>query len=302
MPGLSNRLDEFSGKAFEDLVLGLLADMGLEIVEKSAGADGGVDLVARSRDPITGGLYIVQCKRQKAAIGAPIVRDLFGVVSSRKANKGILIATSRFTAAATEFANGNPIELIDGESLRRLIAAHGGDSVALMLGTTPLPAEMQQFARIVTSEARAVVARIRDQRSELEKGLRLTKRKELKDVTAVGEFVLAANRRLAEALDVLGNQARAFSGCVNHKAPPREVKRVFALYAEVVDEILGLQRSLYSACPILASEIPAAYPEADRQQRNRFARLADYNVQLIEGGKRIIGLPLAARGGSRSSP
>jgi restriction system protein len=46
---------------------------------------------------------------------------LYGVVSAEGANKGILITSSAFTKGAEEFAQGKPIELIDGDQLERLI-------------------------------------------------------------------------------------------------------------------------------------------------------------------------------------
>lgn len=287
-----NHLDELSGKAFEELILGLLEEMGLEVTERSTGADGGVDLVAHSHTPITGGTYIVQCKRQRASIGAPIVRDLLGVVSSRRANKGILISTSRFTAAATEFAMGNPIELVDGDVLFRLIDAHGGELVRTSLGCSPLPSAMQGFVRIVTSEARAVVGRIRTQRNELEKGLRLVKHRELRDLDKVGDLLLGIPRRLTSALAVLGNQARAFSGLA-HTAPPQEVRRVFVLYGEVVDDILSLQHTLYASHIIPPSEVPTAYPRLSLERQAYLARVARFDAEIVERWKGIVGVLLS---------
>lgn len=57
-------------------------------------------------------------------VGEPPIRDLYGVVMSENANKGILITTSNFTSSAISFANDKPIELIDGQILQQLLAKY----------------------------------------------------------------------------------------------------------------------------------------------------------------------------------
>jgi restriction system protein len=49
------------------------------------------------------------------------VRDLYGVITSERANKGILITTGSFTPAAARFAEGKQLELIDGAGLAKLL-------------------------------------------------------------------------------------------------------------------------------------------------------------------------------------
>lgn len=41
-----------------------------------------------------------------------------------RANKGILITTSRFAPACWKFADGKPMELIDGSNLLAMIEEH----------------------------------------------------------------------------------------------------------------------------------------------------------------------------------
>jgi restriction system protein len=85
-------------------------------------SDGGIDLVAWSTDPFVGGKYVIQCKDWSNPVGAPIVRDLYGVVHSEDANRGILITASSFTQEALGFAAGKRLELIDGKQLNYLLA------------------------------------------------------------------------------------------------------------------------------------------------------------------------------------
>jgi hypothetical protein len=114
---LATNLERLGGHEFEDLVEQLLLKMGFTTEGRKPSADGGVDIVAISSLPLVSGRYIVQCKRYDHPVSSPIIRDLYGVVMSERANKGILITTSSFTSDAVEFAHEKPIELIDGNKL-----------------------------------------------------------------------------------------------------------------------------------------------------------------------------------------
>lgn len=125
------------GKEFEFEVRQLLQLMGFNAEVTGYSQDGGVDLLAFNPTPLTGGKCVVQCKAQRAPVGEPVLRDLFGTMYAQGANKGILITTSTFTAAALRFAQGKPLELIDGTKYRELCEQHGltahtlGDQTAL---------------------------------------------------------------------------------------------------------------------------------------------------------------------------
>lgn len=83
-----------------------------------ASADGGVD-IRLQRD---GQRSLVQCKHWKSwQVGVKIVRELLGVVTSERAQWGILVASGTFTDDAVEFAKNNQIQLIDGAALGALI-------------------------------------------------------------------------------------------------------------------------------------------------------------------------------------
>jgi len=116
------------GLKFEHLCILLLRNMGFETRSTVQTGDGGIDIVAFSKQPLFAGKYIIQCKAWKQPVGEPIVRDLFGVVHAEHANKGILITTSRFTDSAIAFANGKPLELINGEQLRHLVQEYLPDN------------------------------------------------------------------------------------------------------------------------------------------------------------------------------
>ena len=112
------------GELFEQRCLDLLDAMGYSVTRTGRSGDGGIDLRARDTRPITGGTLIIQRKAWEAPVGEPVLRDLFGLVVSEGANKGVIIASSRFTESAYRFAGGKPLELIDGEMLKKLETEH----------------------------------------------------------------------------------------------------------------------------------------------------------------------------------
>lgn len=92
---------------------GYLVEEGL-----SRGPDGGVDVVLRKDGETT----LVQCKHRKnSAVGVPVVRELFGVMTAERAHAAILITTGTFTQETHAFAAGKPIRLIDGGELLTLV-------------------------------------------------------------------------------------------------------------------------------------------------------------------------------------
>lgn len=107
-------------KGFENLVAEYYRREGFRVQENlGGGADGGVDLVLNDdRDS----RVVVQCKRWgKKPVPVQVIRELFGVMTAEKANRGVLMTTSTFTEDARRFAEGKAIELVEGEELMRRI-------------------------------------------------------------------------------------------------------------------------------------------------------------------------------------
>lgn len=117
-------INELSGIEFERVCQQLVEKMGFETETTKASGDGGIDLIAYNHQPLLSGKYIIQCKRYSGSVGEPIIRDLYGVITSERANKGILMTTGHFTRSAIAFAEGKPIELIDGKKLNALLLQH----------------------------------------------------------------------------------------------------------------------------------------------------------------------------------
>lgn len=121
---MNEEINMLSGIEFENLCQQLLEKMGFKTQSTKASGDGGIDLIAYNSQPLLSGRYIIQCKRYSGSVGEPIIRDLYGVVTSERANKGILMTTGYFTPSAIKFAEDKNIELIDGNKLEILFSQH----------------------------------------------------------------------------------------------------------------------------------------------------------------------------------
>ena len=131
LPGKQSELVQFlmnlSSDGFESVVAELYRKMGYKTELTSPKKDGGRDVIALQNKLGRTDSLRIECKRYRKPVGVAIARALLGVVSSEKANKGVLATTSRFTAGAQKFADENPrLELIDGDQLVRLLNEHLG--------------------------------------------------------------------------------------------------------------------------------------------------------------------------------
>jgi restriction system protein len=117
---------------FERLVLDLLHAMGYGLSRQEAQAvggsgDGGIDGIL-SLDRLGLQKVYVQAKRWSAPVGGPVVRDFIGALTTRGADKGVLLTTSKFTSDAYNTADkvrSGSIVLVDGRRLAELMIEHG---------------------------------------------------------------------------------------------------------------------------------------------------------------------------------
>ncbi|PSV44878.1 restriction endonuclease [Photobacterium indicum] len=115
---------------FEQLLIELLLAMGYggsdEGMAHTLGksGDNGVDGVI-NQDPLGVDQIYLQAKRYADGnnVGAGEIRDFFGALNLKKAQKGIFITTSEFTSSATQTAKdlGMRIVLINGKELAKLM-------------------------------------------------------------------------------------------------------------------------------------------------------------------------------------
>lgn len=120
---------KMNGYEFEEFITELLNKMDFKAEQTALSGDGGIDIVAYSNRPFFKGKYIIQCKNWNNVVGAPEIRDLYGVVMSERANKGIIITTSDFTQQALDFSYDKNLELINGKQLYAIINDAIDDSV-----------------------------------------------------------------------------------------------------------------------------------------------------------------------------
>lgn len=122
-----------SPKFFEEAVLQLLWAMGYagaqgEKQHLGKSHDGGIDGVIR-QDPLGLQNVYVQAKRyaDDNSIGAPDINSFYGALARQGADRGVFIATSRFTPAAKDAARQfqGRIVLIDGIRLTALMLRYG---------------------------------------------------------------------------------------------------------------------------------------------------------------------------------
>ena len=113
---LLDRIHLLSGVEFEEMSADLFRHMGLTATVTQRTRDGGVDLVLRDGQRTV----LVQCKRQSQPVGVKVVRELFGVLIDKAADKAIVVTNGSFTSEAEAFARGKRLELVDGALFTRL--------------------------------------------------------------------------------------------------------------------------------------------------------------------------------------
>lgn len=113
---------------FEYLVAALFESMGYKAYVTKSSYDGGIDISAEKNELGKKEKIIIQCKRYtKQTIGVENVRNLLGVIHDKKATKGILITTSKFSSESIKFEKSNPsIELINISDLTKLLNSYLG--------------------------------------------------------------------------------------------------------------------------------------------------------------------------------
>lgn len=127
---LLDKVRQSSPQFFEDLIIELLLAMGYGGTSEDAAralgqsGDNGVDGVI-DQDPLGVDQIYVQAKRYAEGnnIGAGDIRDFFGALNLKKAQKGIFFTTSSFSPSATQTAKdlGMRIVLIDGQQFAKLM-------------------------------------------------------------------------------------------------------------------------------------------------------------------------------------
>ncbi|WP_333681817.1 restriction endonuclease [Dyella sp.] len=106
-------------REFEMLVGEAFRRLGYTIRETGlGGADGGIDLLLHKDGKVT----LVQCKQWKTQrVDVKVVREMLGLLTHHHAEAVKIVAVGDYTTDARRFAEGKPIELINGEVLLALV-------------------------------------------------------------------------------------------------------------------------------------------------------------------------------------
>jgi restriction system protein len=120
---------------FESFIQNLFTTMGFETDQYRSSRDGGIDCMAFKRDPVAPMKIAVQAKLYTKIVSPTHVRDLYGTMQHEGASLGVMITTSGYGPGSGEFANGKPLQLIDGQGLIAICQEHGIPARILGLGT-----------------------------------------------------------------------------------------------------------------------------------------------------------------------
>lgn len=123
-------------RQFEDLVAAAYRQLGYTVLPTAPGVDGGIDLILTRE----GERVFVQCKHWKAwQVGAPVVRELFGLVVANRASRGIVVTSGTFSREALAFARQSGTELLDGPAVLALIRSGRATApVGFLQGSPPI--------------------------------------------------------------------------------------------------------------------------------------------------------------------
>lgn len=113
---LSYALSSLTWQEFEQAVGQMFREKGYSVNEGAGTRDGGVDLTLQRRNKT----FLVQCKHWRTGnVGVSVVRELYGVMSMRKADGAYVVASGNFTKDAAEFAKKANVELVGLSALKK---------------------------------------------------------------------------------------------------------------------------------------------------------------------------------------
>lgn len=105
---------------FENLVANAYRLQGYQVTLTRDGADGGIDIVLTRQDE----RVLVQCKHWRSyQVGAPVVREMLGLVVAHRATRGVVVTSGRFSQEAEAFAREQGIQLLDGTATMQLVTS-----------------------------------------------------------------------------------------------------------------------------------------------------------------------------------
>lgn len=285
------QLDSITGKEFENLIAQLIRKLGFEIEWQSTGPDGGIDILANLEADLVSGRYVIQCKRYSKKVGVGAVRDLFGVVSDKRVNKGILITNAEFTKAAVEFANGNPIELIGGRKLSVLLEKHLGEMFQQGDKGMTLPPSFVSFVKFILTHFSRLKKLIAEQQVQIHKQLVLIKPKTFSTLKEQSDLFAQHWDDYERTFEVFINQVEYFWGSGNWEEDIEEIKRGFSLVKKSLKELLLLQLEIHGVRPLGEGVHKQGLAQMKRIYSTLFETLSNSWGTLIESAQNLLECP-----------
>ena len=115
---------KYGPEGLQRLLVTLFTEMGFN-PERSERGTGGVDLFANDPTPIKGGrIYVHGVLGADGPTEGDEVRNLIDTARAEYVAKGILVTLGRFSTDARDTAKGNPVDLLDGDDLGKLMRKH----------------------------------------------------------------------------------------------------------------------------------------------------------------------------------
>ncbi len=200
-----------------------------------------------------------------------MIRDLYGVVHAEHANKGILITTSTFSPSAMEFAEGKPLELLDGAKLQVLLHQHGIDSGTPSEEHPVIPPGMQLAYSQLCKPMEAIISESR----RVSEGLVFVQARQL-DVPKYTARLQKQSQEMAVSVAFLQSLGGSISEGINRPDPsPDELSTLRLHLKEFIRALRSFLDEQKRACAIVP-------PDEFKQTHAAYLRLVPELLSNLE--------------------
>lgn len=113
--------ENLTPQQFEALVAQVFERQGYDVKLIGGSGDGGIDVIAKKASSGGGEVLAIQCKHYSGTVGVSVARDLFGALNhDQSITRGVIAASSSFSADMKAFVAGKRISLMEGTQIREL--------------------------------------------------------------------------------------------------------------------------------------------------------------------------------------